>query len=88
MQWWIMDTVPGPQQRERMSWRRAMKRGLQLLIRDPFFPKTPVPIVRTSPLQHVCLLTPSSQLFTLFFTISRARGALSTGILKEGCSVR
>ena len=52
--WWIMGAVRRRRRRERIGGWRAMKRGLRLLIRHPFFPKTPVTIVCTSPLQHVC----------------------------------
>ncbi|KZT65592.1 glycosyltransferase family 31 protein [Daedalea quercina L-15889] len=45
--WWIMGAVRRRRRRERIGGWRAMKRGFRLLIRHPFFPKTPVTILLT-----------------------------------------
>ncbi|KAI0726174.1 hypothetical protein C8Q72DRAFT_753303, partial [Fomitopsis betulina] len=45
--WWIMGAVRRRRRRERMGGWRAMKRGIRLLIRHPFFPKTPFTILLT-----------------------------------------
>ncbi|KAH9919088.1 uncharacterized protein B0H18DRAFT_1029114 [Fomitopsis serialis] len=45
--WWIMGAVRRRRRRERIGWWRTMKRGFRLLIRHPFFPKTPVTILLT-----------------------------------------
>ncbi|OSX67539.1 glycosyltransferase family 31 protein [Postia placenta MAD-698-R-SB12] len=45
--WWITGAVRRRQRRERMGGWRTLKRGVRLLIRHPFFPKTPTTILLT-----------------------------------------
>ncbi|PCH33678.1 glycosyltransferase family 31 protein [Wolfiporia cocos MD-104 SS10] len=45
--WWIMGAVRRRRRRERVGGWRTVKRGLRLLIRHPFFPKTPITILLT-----------------------------------------
>ncbi|KZT02672.1 glycosyltransferase family 31 protein [Laetiporus sulphureus 93-53] len=45
--WWIMGAVRRRRRRERMGGWRTVKRAIRLLIRHPFFPKTPITILLT-----------------------------------------
>ncbi|KAI0932154.1 hypothetical protein AcW2_000853 [Taiwanofungus camphoratus] len=45
--WWITDAIRRRRHRETVGGLRTVKRGLRLVVRHPFFPKTPVTILLT-----------------------------------------